>query len=303
MVELIYSLFISAHQRLSPPEMDISEQRLTTLTNVSELQAPVTSHQDNVNMDRQLPLLPEPHRLEFSSIEPRYTERPGLPLMLPRFQSNEDIRLSERMEPRFGEPRSSMNSSSLSAPFASTSSNLAILEESRAISTLSNPTNVGTSTYQMLSSDIFNPMNAQPSIASPFSIPGSPQLPSSLIYPHLHTSTPQNLQNSIYVPTGEVRTYEILGSRPTGEILSQRQSEMMVPASMDISMRIDRPLLSPTQRLALESSPMTSRHDDRSQQTEMQTNQSPLHDGTGLSPPRVRANGDNDSYWRPYLKK
>lgn len=283
-------------QRQSPPEMDISEPRLTALGNVSELQAPVTTQQEMTSLERQLPILPEPHRLEFSALEPRYPERSSLSLMLPtRFQTTtSDIRFSDQ---RFPEPIG-LNSS-LSVPFATSSSNLAILEESRAISTLSNPANTGSNTYQMLSSDLFNSINTQSSIGSSFTIPASPQLTSGLFYPHLHSGTPQNLQNSIYLPTGEVRTYEILGSRPPGDILSQRSNEMMSQHSMDIQMRMERAQMSPASRLALENTSLT-RDDDRSQHSDMQTNQSPLHDAPGHSPPRGRNNGDNGNVWRPY---
>lgn len=288
-------------QRLSPPEMDVSEARLTSLTNVSDMQVPVTSQQDVTSLERQHSLLPEAHRLELSALEPRYPGSSSLSFMLPpRFQSTTaDIRYPERIpEPRFPEPRH-LNSS-ISVPFPSTSSNLAILEESRAISTLSN---TGSNTYTpMLSSDIYSPMNTQSSLSSSFTIPVSPQLSSGFLYPHLHSAgAPQNIQNSIYLPDGEVRTYEILGSsRPTGHILSQRPNDMMAPRSMDIQMRMDRPLLSPTSRLALESAPLQPREDDRNQHTEMQTNQSPLHDAPGHSPPRGRNNGDNGNVWRPY---
>ncbi|XP_045196266.2 runt-related transcription factor 2-like isoform X3 [Mercenaria mercenaria] len=286
-------------QRLSPPEMDVSESRLA---NVSDLQVPATSQQDVTALERQLPLLPEPHRLEFSALEPRYPGSSSLSLMLPpRFQSTTtDLRYPERIpEPRFTEPRH-LNST-ISVPFASTSTNLAILEESRAISTLANPTNTGSNTYTpMLSSDLYNSMNPQSTLASSFTIPVSPQLSSGFIYPHLHSSgAQQNLQNSIYLPDGEVRTYEILGTRPAGHYLSQRPNEMMAPRQADIQMRMDRPLLSPT-RLALESTQLQSRDDDRNQHTEMQTNQSPLHDAPGHSPPRGRNNGDNGNVWRPY---
>lgn len=288
-------------QRLSPPEMDISEPRLTNLSNLSELQVPVTTQQEMTSLERQLPLLPEPHRLEFSALEPRYPERSSLSLMLPaRFQTTTaDVRFSDRIpEPRFAEPRG-LNTSTLSVPFSSTSSNLAILEESRAISTLSNQT-TGSNTYQMLSSDLFNSMtmNTPSSIASSFSIPASPQLTTGFIYPHLHSGSAQNLQNSIYLPTGEVRTYEILGSRPPSDLLAHRSNEMMAQRSMDIQMRMERPLLSPVSRIAMETSAMQTREDDR--HSEMQTNQSPLHDAPGHSPPRGRNNGDNGNVWRPY---
>jgi hypothetical protein len=281
--------------------MDISEPRLTNLSNLSELQVPVTTQQEMTSLERQLPLLPEPHRLEFSALEPRYPERSSLSLMLPaRFQTTTaDVRFSDRIpEPRFAEPRG-LNTSTLSVPFSSTSSNLAILEESRAISTLSNQT-TGSNTYQMLSSDLFNSMtmNTPSSIASSFSIPASPQLTTGFIYPHLHSGSAQNLQNSIYLPTGEVRTYEILGSRPPSDLLAHRSNEMMAQRSMDIQMRMERPLLSPVSRIAMETSAMQTREDDR--HSEMQTNQSPLHDAPGHSPPRGRNNGDNGNVWRPY---
>lgn len=280
------SLFFPA-QRVSPSEMEVSDHRITSL---AELPVPVTSQQEaSQQLDRQLPILPE--RLDLTDLGPRYQERPGLSLMLPsRFQTPTPSEV--RYPDRIPEPRP-INPSSLSVPFATTSSNLAILQESRALSSLTSVGNSGQSnTYPMLSSDLYSSLNPQSQLSSSFSIPTSPQLSSSFIgYPPLHHTAGQNLQNSIHLPTGEVRTYEILGHRP---------SDYMPQRSLDIPMRLDRPLMSPASRLALENAQL------REEERELQANQSPLHgDSTnvaqGHSPPRAgRNNGDSGAVWRPY---
>lgn len=284
--------------------MDTTDVRLTSISNITDIPIPVTSQHDTTSLDRQLPLVPEAHRLDFSSLEPRYSERSSLQLLLPpRYQtSTADIRFQERMsDPIFGDTRS-LNSSSLSVPFPTSSSNLAILEESRALSSLpiTNTAPVNSS-YQMLSSDLFNSMNQQSNLGSSFGIPSSPQLHGGFIYPHLYGGS-QNLQTSFHIPTGEVRTYEILGSR-AGDPVGQRQNDMAIQRTTDIPMRVDRSLMSQS-RLPLDGAQLQSREDDRSQHhSEMQTNQSPLNtELAGHSPPRVsrNTNGDNGSVWRPY---
>jgi len=256
---------------MSPPDMDISlsESRYTNL----DMQVPVTTH-DGTG-DRSHHLLPEAHRLEFSALEPRYTERSSLPLMLPsRIQSSApDIRFTDRIpEPRFSDPRS-LNPTSLSVPFPSSVP-------------LTAPGNSG-NTYQMLSSDLFNSMGPQSTFSSSFTIPSSPQLPAGLMSGYLSGAPIQNLQSSIY-PTGEVRTYEILGQK----------QDMMGQRAMDIQLRQERGLVSPTLRL-LDNSHIQSRDNER----EMQTNQSPHSDSSvvvGHSPPRHGRNNVDANVWRPY---
>ena len=289
--------------------MDTSDSRLVPLTSVSDLPIPVTTQQQEISSthDRHMPVVPEAHRIDLSSLEPRYPERSNLSLMLPpRYQpvsSDINIRLDHRIpDPLFPETRH-LNPSSLNVPFPATSStNLAILEESRAISTLPLSSNSHNSSYSMLSADLFG-MNPPASLSSSSFISGSPQssvIPTGLLYPHLYSSPP-NLQSSVILPTGEVRTYEILGGRGNGDLVGQRPNDMLSQRAADSSMRLERPL-----RLPLDA-PMTE--DERTRQhqqrsiADMQTNQSvPIHsDGSllrGRSSPRGRA--VDSSVWRPY---
>ncbi|XP_052810636.1 runt-related transcription factor 3-like isoform X2 [Mya arenaria] len=278
-------------QRMSPPDMDVhmSEPRFSNLSGISEMQVPVTSHEQ----DRPLPILPEAHRLEFSALEPRYSERSSLPMMLPtRIQTSApDIRFSDRLtEHRFSEQRSINPTSLSSMTFATTGSNLAILEESRAVSTLAGPGG-HQNTYQMLPSDLFNSMAPQSSFSSSFTLPSTPQLPIGLMSGYPHLSAPmQNLQSSI-CPTGEVRTYEILGQGVKAEMMEHRN--MNIPQSL----RQDRTLMSPNLRLL--DNQILSRDNER----EMQTNQSPQHSDSsvgGHSPPRLGRNNGDGNVWRPY---
>ncbi|XP_052242618.1 runt-related transcription factor 1-like [Dreissena polymorpha] len=153
----------------------------------------------HAHIDRSYPLLSDPHRKE--------------------------LRLPARLQSAFSDARFSeslpLNSAALSVPFNTSASNLAILQESRAISSLS---------YQMLSSDLFSSINHQSTFSSSFTIPSSPQLSAGLMtgYTHLHSAPVQNLQHTIYAPTGEVHTYEILG---------QKSVDMILQRPMEISAR------------------------------------------------------------------
>ncbi|KAH3730506.1 hypothetical protein DPMN_056496 [Dreissena polymorpha] len=258
--------------RLSPPDMDISlsDPRFTSLASITDLQVPVTS-QEAAHIDRSYPLLSDPHRME---------------IRLPARLQFSDARFSESLP---------LNSAALSVPFNTSASNLAILQESRAISSLSGHCNTGpSSSYQMLSSDLFSSMNHQSTFSSSFTIPSSPQLSAGLMtgYPHLHSAPIQNLQNTIYAPTGEMRTYEILG---------QKSVDMMLQRPMEISARQERQLMSPPNSLRMQ---MDNNH-IRDNEREMQTNHSPHHSDAsvivgGHSPPRLGRSNADSSVWRPY---
>lgn len=300
--------------RISPPEMDTSENRLVPLTNISDITPiPVTSQQEPSTHERHMPVVPEAHRIDISSLEPRYPERSNLSLMLPpRYQpvsTDINIRLDHRIpDPLFPEPRH-LNSSSLNVPFpASSSTNLAILEESRAIPTLPLTSNSHNPSYSMLSADLFAMTPPASLSSSSFNISGSPQsvLPSSLLYPHLYSS-PQNLQSSVILPTGEVRTYGILGggNRSNSDLIGQRGNDVVNQRQANSGMRLERPL-----RLPLEI-PISEeeRSKQQIQRMDMQTNQSvPIHtDASMLSDASLlrersasRGRNVDSSVWRPY---
>ena len=290
--------------------MDTSDSRLVPLTSVSDIPIPVTTQQQETSSthERHMPVVPEAHRIDLSSLEPRYPERSNLSLMLPpRYQpvsTDINIRLDPRIpEPLFPEPRH-LNPASINVPFPPASStNLAILEESRAISTLPLSSNSHhNSSYSMLSADLFS-MNPPASLSSSsFSISGSPQsvLPTGLLYPHLYTS-PQNLQSSVILPTGEVRTYEILGGRGNGDLVGQRANDMISQRATDSSMRIERPLRLPIEPPLVEEE-RTRQHQQRSC-ADMQTNQSvPIHTDASLMRESSSSRGRSvdNSVWRPY---
>ena len=251
--------------------MGVPEHRIPNLAN---LPVPVTSPQEHA----QLALLSDSSRLDINDLSQRYSsDRAGLSIgLFSRFHAPaSEIRYADSIqEPRVLNP-------TLNVPFPTTSSNLAILQESRGA--LSSVGNVGQSnSYPMISSDIYN-LNPQSQLTSSFNIPPSSQLSGILGYQPLHSSPSQNIQN-IHRPSGEVLSYRVLGATDYASQLS------------DIPMRHDRPLMSPA-RLALENAHM--RDDDH----EMKANQSPLHGDSSVShsPPRsARNNGDAGNVWRPY---
>lgn len=289
--------------------MDTSDSRLVPLTNVGDVSIPVTTQQEAI--ERTIPVVPEAHRIDLGSLEPRYPERSSLSLMLPpRYQpvsTDINIRLDHRIpEPLFHEPRH-LNPSSLNVPFPPTSStNLAILEESRAIPTLPLSSNSHNSSYSMLSADIFNITPPASLSTSSFNLSGSQQsvLPTSL-FPHLYSSQ-QNLQSSVILPSGEVRTYEILGGgRTNSDLIGQRTNDMINQRSADASLRLERPL-----RLPLEL-PMSDEERSKvlQQRPDMPTNQSlPIHTDSSLISDSAllrdrnasRGRAVDSSVWRPY---
>ncbi|KAL3882375.1 hypothetical protein ACJMK2_028727 [Sinanodonta woodiana] len=325
--------------RISPPQQGDSHSSDSRLTTLNPVDIPVVTTQNSHPVppqhDRQLLIVPEPHRLDFS-IEPRYTERVSLesriPLMLPppRYQSVTEIRFPDSRHPETRFPEShTLGSTSLNVSYPASSSNLAILEESRAITTLPLPSNHPTSSYPMLSADMFGPINQAPTTMTTSSyLPGSPSsvLPPSFIYPHLYGSSSQ-YQSGLYMPPGEVRTYEILGSQRSGDMLSQRSNDLLSqrpsdflgqrPSDMigqrpsDIHMRLKRTSLIPsnTSRLAIEglvSSHQLKEDIDRNRigtnSNQPSTATSSLRTDHGRSPTRTGrdTNTDTGSVWRPY---
>lgn len=242
----------------------MEEQRL------NDMHVPVTSQQELA-----LPLLPEPSRLDLTG--PRYpVERLPLPS---RFVPPSSDRYSDRLP----EPRP-VNPPSLNVPFATTSSNFStILPENRVLSSLTSVGNTSQTNSYQTPLDLY-----QPSQLSSFTLQTSPPFLGG--YPHI-SSASQNLQN-LHLPTGEMRTYEILGGGRSGDFMAQR--------SLDIPMRADRSLMSPADRLALDNTPM--RDDER----DLQASQSPLQGDSssvthGRSPPRgARNSNETGNVWRPY---
>ena len=292
--------------------MDTSDSRLVHLTNITDVSIPVTSQQDTNTQERQMPVVPEAHRIDIGSLEPRYPERTNLPLMLPpRYQpvtTDINIRLDPRIpDALFPEPRH-LNPSSLNVPFPPTSStNLAILEESRAIPTLPLTSNSHNSSYTMLSADLFNITPPASLSTSSFNLPGSPQtvLPTSLLYPHLYSSQ-QNLQSSVILPTGEVRTYEILGGgRTNSDLIGQRTNDVVNQRSVDAGLRLERPLRLPLELPTSEEQRIKALQ----QRTGMQANQHvPIHSDASLLSDNALLRDRNESrsrtvdssVWRPY---
>lgn len=215
-----------SHNRLKPLPADIP---------------PVTQHSVTSTERCSLPVIPETQRLDYTSLDSRYPVDQRLPLdsrlpvMLPSYQGIPDVRIPN---PRLADPRYSVAShlfpSTHSMAYPSSNSNLAILEESRAISTLALPSTH--SNYPIISHrEIFNTINPTNTIsASPY-ISGSPSavLPTTFLYPHLYSSSPQ-YQSSFYMPTSDVRNYEILGQRSDIPGRSDRPSLTASPGHLPI---------------------------------------------------------------------
>lgn len=231
------SLPLTSHQ-LATVDQNVSHNRLKPLpTDIP----PVTQHSVTSTERCSLPVIPETQRLDYTSLDSRYPVDQRLPLdsrlpvMLPSYQGIPDVRIPN---PRLADPRYSVAShlfpSTHSMAYPSSNSNLAILEESRAISTLALPSTH--SNYPIISHrEIFNTINPTNTIsASPY-ISGSPSavLPTTFLYPHLYSSSPQ-YQSSFYMPTSDVRNYEILGQRSDIPGRSDRPSLTASPAHLAI---------------------------------------------------------------------
>jgi len=250
--------------------------------------------------DRPLPVVvPDPQRPDITALEPRHPEPPRmsldpqLPLVLPRYP---EVRIPEHRisDSRYTETSnrhlfSSSHSHSVQ-PYQPTNSNFAILRESRDISTL--PISVSHSNYPMITAqDLLASINTTSTMA-PSYLPASPPavLPTSFLYPHLYSSPPQ--MTNFLMPSGEVRTYEILGQR----------------GSSDIQMRVDRPL-SPA-RLAIEGPPShrTLLRDDSEERMRIESSRNGVQpmdthvSDSNRSPPRTADNTNQDAtvVWRPY---
>ena len=124
------------------------------------------------------------------------------------------------------------------------------------------------SNYPILTAqELFNSMNTPTTMsaaaASASYITGSPSalLPPNFLYPHLY-SGPSNYTTNLYLPSGEVRTYEVLG---------QRSSDL----------RVDRSVMSPN-HLSIER-PLP-RRDNRTTEERMDTSHS---SESSRSPPRL----------------
>ncbi|XP_067676841.1 uncharacterized protein [Haliotis asinina] len=235
---VIVSHLAAAHS--SAVESRERESRLQSLQ-----EHPVATTHSLVPHERHLPLVPEAQRPDYPSLEPRLpverriTIESRLPLVLPPYANASDVRLSDPRipEPLYPETRP-LFVPPQTLPYTVSSSNLSILEESRAISTL--PLAVTHGTYPgMTPHEFFSSINPPSSIAAAASyLAGSPPrvLPPTFLYPHLYSSSPQQYQTRLYLPTGEVRTYEVLGQRPS-----------------DLPPKVEKPTpVSPSSRLALE---------------------------------------------------
>lgn len=231
------SLPLTSHQ-LATVDQNVSHNRLKPLP--ADI-PPVTQHSVTSTERCSLPVIPETQRLDYTSLDSRYPVDQRLPLdsrlpvMLPSYQGIPDVRIPN---PRLADPRYSVAShlfpSTHSMAYPSSNSNLAILEESRAISTLALPSTH--SNYPIISHrEIFNTINPTNTIsASPY-ISGSPSavLPTTFLYPHLYSSSPQ-YQSSFYMPTSDVRNYEILGQRSDIPGRSDRPSLTASPGHLQI---------------------------------------------------------------------
>lgn len=279
--------FVGHHGTPPPVETHVTESRLPPLPNP---ELPTTTQHESLDQDRHMPVTPSAQRLDMVTLDSRFSQdrmpfEPRLPIVLPRFQ---DVRLAD---PRLPEPRypeqHHIFATTHPLPYPSSSSNLAILEESRAITTLALPvTHHGS--YPMITAH--NILNTATTLASSPYLGSSPPsvIPSSFLYPPLYSTSPQ-YQTSLYLPSGEVRTYEILGQRAT-----------------DIPMRVERPLnLSPT-RLSIDSHAHSLREEAehaRSDQTR-DTVQPMDTTETRRQSPRISghaaASSESGSVWRPY---
>lgn len=131
------------------------------------------------------------HRLPTSDARVHMDQRMGLDLLAPRYQSLGDIRLPEPH--RLGDARAMLPSSpSFLQP--TSNSNLAILEQSRSLTTLSMPTpHTG---YPIMSPHGFFGTVSPTSLTSSYlSTSPSTGLPSSFLYPPLYGSSGSSNQN------------------------------------------------------------------------------------------------------------
>ena len=133
--------------------------------------------------------------------------------LLPRYQGiSSDLRLPETrlQDPRLGEHRGVLQSSPPFSYQGTSNNNMAILEQSRALSTVSLPVNH--SNYPIISPHgLFGSSNPVTTLSSTY-LPSSPNLSSAFLYSHLYsTASATNYQPGMYVQTSEGRTLELLG--------------------------------------------------------------------------------------------
>lgn len=276
-----------------PTEALLADTRLVTAVHKGSTphhDVMVTSH----SHERPLPVVvPDPQRPDISALESRHSESrmaldPQLPLVLPRYP---EVRLPEHRisDTRFTESTSRLLSHSHSVqPYQSANANLAILRESRDINPL--PLAVSHSNYPIITAhDLLASMNPSTTMA-PSYLPGSPSgvIPTSFLYPHLYSSPPQI--SNLFLPSGEVRTYEILGQR-----------------SSDIPMRVERPMTPAGSRLPIEGPTRQILRDEHDQQQRMriESSRNGIHSMdvhvSDSSPSRPADNSNPDSaVWRPY---
>ncbi|XP_041351797.1 uncharacterized protein LOC121370556 isoform X2 [Gigantopelta aegis] len=282
------------HSIVECRERDARESRLIA---VSTEHAIVTQH-SIVSHDRHLPIIPEAKRPDYTTLESRLplerriTLESRIPLVLPQYPSSTDVRISDPRipDPRFPETRS-LFVPPQTIPYTASSSNLSILEESRAISTLPGALPVTHSSYPLISPhEFFTSIN--PPITASY-LAGSPShvISPTFLYPHLYSSAAHDqYQTRVYLPSGEVRTYEVLGPRCT-----------------DIPIRVEKPVPLPVpSRLALESHSSSSSSSSRPAKDEdVVTNSSPSHevargDPNRKSSPRRQGHEEPATVWRPY---
>nr|AKJ32558.1 Runt-related transcription factor 1 [Pinctada fucata]ARE59196.1 runt-like transcription factor [Pinctada imbricata] len=243
--------------------------------------------------DRTMPVIipghqrPEVNPLEHRSHDQRLSSSVDL---FPRYS---DVRLQEPRitESRFQESRPLFGSSSL-LPFASANTNLDILRESAILrENITREITTQHNTYPMSTQDIQDRLN-QPTTMSSSILNTSPTLPTSFLYPHIYSHTPQ-FQSGLYLPTEE-RTYTVLGQR-----------------SSDMPVRIERPLSSTPPRLPLEAPPRTLLREETEDHMRMESQIrgtmtiQPLdapNPNVNNSPPRQSASHHPDAsvVWRPY---
>lgn len=296
---------VLGHGLTPPPQQSLDSMSIDQRIGIQQTKE-TSSHLDLVPVSntRSLPItIPDPQsRMDMSSLDSRSLADSrmmmDLPLTLPRYTA--DVRITEhRMsESRFTTDSSlTMFGASHSMPPYSTASNLAILRESRDITALResrgeiSSLSIGAppSSYSMMAHDILSGLTPSTTMASSF-LSGSPSavVPPSFLYPHLSLSSPPQYQTSLYIPSGEVRTYEVLGGR---------QSD---------SMRIERPLppASPT-RLISDTVSQDQRfgsHLDRSRLNSRRniTLMDTTPDSNRTQPRPNDAASTDSSVWRPY---
>ncbi|CAI9742187.1 runt-related transcription factor 2-like [Octopus vulgaris] len=292
----------SAHH-LATIDQNVSRTRLKPIP--QEL-PPVSQHSMTGSDRCSLPVIPETQHLDYPSLDSRYpvdqrlpTLDSRLPVMLPSYQGITDVRIPN---PRLADPRYPPVTTHLFPPthnmaYPSNSSNLSILEESRAISTLALPPTH--TNYPIISHrELFNSMAPTNTIASPY------LSSTSFLYPHLYSSAPQ-YQSSFYMPSSDVRNFDLLSQRP------------------EVPTRIERPaLLASPGRQPADTAPLvankTLNKEDNSNDIEMRISQpeqstdvlmrEDLRGSTSehVSPPPARPSQSTDSsdnaisVWRPY---